>query len=228
MGYGVKFIVSGNYALFTRPEMKVERVSYDVPTPSSMIGLLSSIYWHPGIVYVIDKIYVYNDINFININRNEVNEKLSITSIKSQMKGTKQDISIYRNEKIAQRNSLLLKDVSYGVEAHFILNGEQDNEMDEKKCYNILLRRLKKGQHFSQPFLGCREFSAKVNYVEGDLSTSELKGDIDLGFMLYDLQYHKDKNGNSIDKADPRFYRPRMVDGVIDVNMYAKEGGFVC
>lgn len=228
MGYGIKLKISGDFALFSRPEMKVERVSYDVPTPSAIVGLLSNIYWHPGVVYVIDKIYVYNDIKFTNIRRNELNDKLSYTDVKSQMKGTKSDISIYRGESISQRASLLLKDVSYGVEAHFVLNDEKNEEMDEKKCYNILLRRLKKGQHFNQPCLGCREFPVKVEYIEGDLSPSELSGDVDLGFMLYDLQYHKDKNGNATNNADPRFYRPHMVDGVIDVAKYAKEGGFVC
>ncbi len=228
MGYGIKIKVSGDFALFSRPEMKVEHVSYDVPTPSAIVGLISNIYWHPGILYVIDKIYVYNKVNFTNIKRNELNDKLSINAVKAQMKGTKSDISIYRKESVGQRSSLLLKDVSYGIEAHFILTGEAPEDMDEKKCYNILLRRLKKGQNFNQPYLGCREFSAKVEYVEGDLPPSNLSGDVDLGFMLYDLQYHKDKKGNYTDNADPRFYRPHMIDGVIDVTKYAKEGGFVC
>lgn len=227
MGYGVKFKVSGDFALFSRPEMKVERVSYDVPTPSAMVGLLSNIYWHPGVVYIIDKIYVYNDIKFTNIRRNEVNDKLSYTAVKSQMKDENVDISLYRGDSISQRASLLLKDVSYGIEAHFILTDDKNEDMDVKKCYNILLRRLKKGQYFNAPCLGCREFSAKVELVE-ELPESTLTGDIDLGFMLYDLQYYKDKNGNATNKADPRFYRPHMIDGVIDVTKYAKEGGFVC
>lgn len=227
MGYGFKIKVSGDFALFSRPEMKVERVSYDVPTPSAMVGLLSNIYWHPGVVYIIDKIYVYNDINFINIRRNEVNDKLSFQDVKSQFSGKKDDISIYTKENISQRASLILKDVSYGIEGHFILSNEKNEDMDEKKCYNILLRRLKKGQNFNQPCLGCREFPAKVEYVS-ELEESSIVGDIDLGFMLYDLQYKKDKNGKSTDSANPRFYRPHMVNGIIDVEKYAKEEDFVC
>lgn len=228
MGFGIKIKISGDYALFSRPEMKVERVSYDVPTPSAMVGLLSNIYWHPGVKYVIDKIYVYNEIKFSNIRRNEVNEKLSYNDVKAQMKKTKSDISIYTSENITQRASLLLKDVSYGIEAHFELTDEKSEDMNEKKCYNILLRRLNKGQYFNAPCLGCREFSAKVEYVDGDLPESSLIGDVDLGYMLYDLQYKKDENGNATDNADPRFYRPHMVNGVIDVGKYAGEEDILC
>lgn len=222
MGYGFKILVKGDYALFTRPEMKVERVSYDVPTPSALIGLISSIYWHRGVKYVIDKIYVYNPINFSNILRNEVKDKLSFTSVKAQMKGTKDDISIYRDESITQRASLLLKDVCYGVEFHFELTDEKEETTTEEKCYNILLRRLRKGQSFSQPFLGCREFPAKVSITE-ELDKPNMKGEVDLGYMLYDLVYKKDSEGNPTDDATPRFFRPKMVDGVIDVKEYAKE-----
>ncbi len=230
MGFGVKLIVSGEYALFSRPELKVERVSYDVPTPSAMVGLLSSIYWHPGVKYVVDKIYVYNEVQFLNLRRNEVNDKLSYADVKAKMKGTKSDISIYtaESEARAQRASLLLKDVSYGIEAHFELTDEKTEDMNEKKCYNILLRRLKKGQYFHAPCLGCREFSAKVVYVEGDLPESKLEGDVDLGYMLYDLQYQKDKDGNATNIAEPRFYRPHMINGVIDVSQYSKEGDILC
>ncbi len=222
MGYGIKMVVSGEYALFSRPEMKVERVSYDVPTPSALVGILSSIYWHPGVKYVIDKIYIYEPIKFVNIRRNEVKDKLPYNAVKSQMQGKNKDISIYTKESISQRSSLLLKDVCYGIEAHFELTGDKEEGTTPEKCYNILLRRLRKGQHFSMPCLGCREFPAKVVYAE-TLEPSTLKGDVDLGFMLYDLVYKKDKNRKALDDADPRFYRPHMIDGVIDVAAYAKE-----
>lgn len=222
MGYGIKIMVSGDFALFTRPEMKVERVSYDVPTPSALVGLVSGIYWHKGVKYIIDKIIVYNPIKFINIRRNEVSEKLSKQAVLQQMKGTRDDISLYTKEKISQRASLLLKDVCYGIEFHFELTDEKEETMTEEKCYNILLRRLRKGQHFNQPCLGCREFSAKVELAES-LEDSTLKGDVDLGYMLYDLVYSKDKDGNPLNDAAPRFYRPHMIDGVIDVASYRKE-----
>lgn len=222
MGYGIKILAEGEYALFSRPEMKVERVSYDVPTPSAMAGLISSVYWHPGVKYVIDKIHVLKPIKTINIRRNEVKEKLSFGAVKKQMSGKADDISIYTKENISQRASLLLKDVCYGVEAHFELTDEKDPDETPEKCYNILLRRLRKGQYFSAPFFGCREFPCSVKPVD-EIPKSPLTEDVDLGYMLYDLQYKKDKDGGALDAAEPRFYRPHMIDGVIDVGEYAKE-----
>ncbi len=225
MGYGIKILVEGDYALFCRPEMKVERVSYDVPTPSALAGLISNIYWHPGVKYIIDSIHVLRPVQFVNIRRNEVSEKLLPSAVKKQMDGLADDISIYTKECISQRASLLLKNVFYGVEAHFELTDEKDEEQTPEKCYNILLRRLRKGQHFAQPCLGCREFPAQVTLTD-EIPQSPLTGDIDLGYMLYDLQYKKDKDGKSLDSAEPRFYRPHMVNGVIDVAKYAQ--GLLC
>ena len=219
--FGFRIKIRGDYALFSRPEMKVERVSYDVPTPSALVGLISAIYWHKGVKYIIDKIVVCRPINFINIRRNELSEKLSLKNINAEING-KGSAAVYSSDLRTQRASMLLKDVEYGVEFHFELTDEKDADMTEEKCYNILLRRLKKGQHFNKPCLGCREFPADVELVEA-LPQSTLKGDTDLGYMLYDLQYKRDKEGKSTDSAEPRFYRPHMVDGVIDVACYAKE-----
>lgn len=225
MGYGIKILIEGDYALFSRPEMKVERVSYDVPTPSALVGLISSVYWHPGIKYIIDSIHVLKPIQFVNIRRNEITEKLLPSAVKKQMDGLTDDISIYTKECISQRASLLLKDVRYGVEAHFELTGEKDEEQTPEKCYSILRRRLNKGQYFAAPCLGCREFPARVTLTE-EIPASPITGDTDLGYMLYDLQYQKDNDGRALDSADPRFYRPHMVDGVIDVAKYA--GDLLC
>ena len=219
--FGFRIKIRGDYALFSRPEMKVERVSYDVPTPSALVGLISAIYWHKGVKYIIDKIVVCRPINFINIRRNELSEKLSLKNINAEING-KGSAAVYSSDLRTQRASMLLKDVEYGVEFHFELTDERDADMTEEKCYNILLRRLKKGQHFNKPCLGCREFPADVELVEA-LPQSTLKGDTDLGYMLYDLQYKRNKEGKSTDSAEPRFYRPHMVDGVIDVACYAKE-----
>jgi CRISPR-associated protein Cas5d len=137
------------------------------------------------------------------------------------MSGKAKDLGIYTKESISQRASLLLKDVYYGVSAHFELTKEKDEEQSEDKVYAILSRRLKKGQCFSQPFLGCREFPAKVEWVEA-LPQSTLNYNADLGYMLYDLQYAKDKNGKALDSAEPRFYRPHVENGVIDVQKWAE------
>ncbi len=222
MGFGIEFTVKGELALFTRPEFGVERVSYDVPTPSALVGLISSIYWHPGIKYIIDEIRVYNPIKFMNIRRNEVSEKVKFSDVSKQMKGKTDDIAFYTKDNISQRASLLLKDVYYGVRAHFELTDEKEAEQSEEKVYAILLRRLKKGQFFSQPFLGCREFPAKLEWVE-KLPESTLDYTADLGYMLYDLQYKKSADGRALDSAEPRFYRPHVENGIIDVQKWAKE-----
>lgn len=222
MGYGIKILIKGDYALFSRPELKVERVSYDVPTPGALVGLISAVYWHTGVKYIIDKIYVYNPINFVNVRRNEVSQTVSLAGVEKQMKGGDVDLSIYTKECIAQRASLLLKDVCYGVEAHFVLNGEEDESMTEEKCYNILSRRLRNGQYFNKPCLGCREFPADVTLVDA-LPDSTLSETVDLGYMLYDLVYTKGAKGAYSNSATPRFYRPKMINGVIDVRLYAKE-----
>ena len=222
MAFGFNFIVKGDYALFTRPEFAAERESYDVPTPSALVGLITSVYWHPGVKYVIDEIRIYNPVNFINVRRNEVKDKLPLKSVENMMLNKTRDLSIYTNkERRSQRASLILKDVYYGVSAHFEITKEQDGEQSENKVYAILSRRLKKGQFFSQPFLGCREFPARIEWVEC-LHECTLDYNADLGYMLYDLQYDKDKNGKALDSAVPRFYRPRVEKGVIDVKKWAE------
>lgn len=240
MSYGFKIMIEGDNACFTRPEMKVERVSYDVPTPSAVEGILKSIYWKPAIRYVVDKIVVFNPIKFINIRRNEAKDKLSFQAVKSAMKGGAALPSIEisaANGSISQRGGMILKDVRYGIEFHFELTGIKNDKEDEceEKHYNILLRRLQKGQCFRQPVLGCREFSVKSLTLTDEFPmeeiSSELKGDRDLGFMLYGMRF--EDGGRPVnndwddpkfsDKADAVYYRPHMIDGVIDVQRYRRD-----
>ena len=151
MGYGFKIIVDGDNACFTRPEMKVERVSYDVPTPSALEGMIKSVYWKPSIRYVIDKIVVFNPIRFMNIRRNEVKNKVSLSAVTSAMNGRGGVPEIFISpEMISQRAGMILKDVRYGVEFHFEMTGLRSDHEDEceEKHYNILLRRLRQGQCF--------------------------------------------------------------------------------
>lgn len=235
MGYGFKIIAEGDYALFSRPEMKVERVSYDVPTPGAIEGMLKCIYWKPAIRYVIDKIVVFNPIDFINVRRNEVKDKVSYQGIKKQMRGG-EPITLYTQEIRSQRSAMILKNVRYGIEFHFEMTGIKSDHDDESedKHYNILLRRLQKGQCFRQPVFGTREFPVKKIEIVDEFPyneiSEELKGDIDLGFMLYHMKFRDGgipKNGNwekkkFSDNADPMFYRPHIIDGVIDVTKYAE------
>lgn len=239
MSYGFKILVSGDYACFTRPELKVERVSYDVPTPSALCGMLKSIYWKPAIRYVIDKILVFNPIDFINIRKNEVNSKISYDKVKKQMKDGKTDICIYSSEERSQRASMVLKNVKYGIEFHFELTGLRDeNEIDsENKHYNIIKRRLEKGQFYKAPCLGLREFAINELEVVNEFDLSNINGDVlklgdvDLGYMLYEMKF-KDKgkplnndwnNPKFSDSADAVYYRPHMINGIIDVSKY-REG----
>jgi CRISPR-associated protein Cas5d len=238
MSYGFKIVVEGDYALFTRTEMKVERVSYDVPTVSAMEGLIKCIYWKPAIRIVIDKIVVFNPIKFINVRRNEVKSKISVPS-KQQMESGK-SVEIYTADERSQRAGMILKDVKYGIQFHIELTGLRSEHEDEceEKHYNIMLRRLKNGQCFRQPCLGCREFSVSRITLVDDFDfneiSPELKGDIDLGFMLYGMKFEdggkpKDddwENPKFSDKADAVYYRPHMIDGIIDVGKYRE--GIIC
>lgn len=236
MSYGFKIMVEGDYACFTRTEMKVERVSYDVPSPGALEGMLKSMYWKPAIRYVIDKIIVFNPIDFINIRRNEVKNKVSLSAMKSQMNGKGGDPCIYTSEERSQRASMILKNVRYGVEFHFELTGlKNDNEIDaEKKHYNIIKRRFEKGQCFRTPCLGCSEFPVRSICLVDDFDMNQISnsilelGDVDLGFMSYRVCF-TDKgipingdwdNPKFSDKASTQYYRPHMIGGVIDVAKY--------
>ena len=137
MGYGFKILVEGEYALFTRPEFKVERVSYDVPTVSAMEGLIKSIYWKPAIRIVIDKIVVFHPIRFINIRRNEVSQKIPLASVKKQMNG-KGTVEVLTSQIRSQRASMLLRDVKYGVEFHFEMTGLQSQHPDERDRKSVV------------------------------------------------------------------------------------------
>lgn len=239
MSYGFKVIVEGDYACFVRPELKVERVSYDVPPPGALEGMLKSIYWKPAIKYVIDKIIVFHPINFVNIRRNEVKDKISLNAIKNQMNGKGGNPCIYTSESRSQRASMVLKNVKYGIEFHFELTGlkNEQEEDAENKHYNIIKRRLEKGQCFRTPCLGCSEFPVKYielvdEFDERQISSSirELE-DVDLGYMSYRVEFQD--RGHPIngdwshprfsDKATTSYYRPHMIRGVIDVQKYRRE-----
>lgn len=210
MGFGINLQVSGDYACFTRPEMKVERVSYDVITPSAARGIVEAIYWKPAIRWVIDKLHVLNEIKFTNIRRNEVSEKISAANVKKVMNGS--DIELYQvaPEIRQQRASLILKDVSYVIEAHFEMTDKAGPDDNPKKHYNIALRRMRQGQCYHQPCLGTREFAANVELVEANIPTSDHIGEQDLGWMLWDIDFQNDMN--------PIFFRAIMKNGIIEID----------
>lgn len=208
----VKFEVWGDYALFSRPEFKVERCSYDIITPSAARGILEAVYWHPGLRYKIDRIWVLNPIKFDNIRRNEVEVKISRSSIQSAMSGGDLPYLAVSSDTRQQRASTLLRNVHYVIEAHFEITDKASPSDNEGKFCEIIKRRLKNGQHFHQPYLGCREFPAYIAPFSGiPTVSSELIGEKDLGYMLYDMDYTDYGN------IRPQFFRAIMKDGLIDL-----------
>lgn len=222
MGYGIAIRVRGEYALFTRPEMKVERMSYDVITPSAARGIIEAVYWKPAIRWVIDRIHVLNDIRFTNIRRNEVSEKMSNFAVVRRMNGSEDSLYLDASSKQVrqQRASMILKDVDYVIEAHFELQpGRGGEETMAAKHYNMAVRRFRKGQYFHQPCLGTREFGARVDLIEdGEIPKSKLSGVRELGWMLYDMDF------SDPDDIVPKFFNAVMIDGVIDLTQVTVAG----
>lgn len=212
MGFGFKLELWGNYALFTRPEFKVERVSYDVITPSAARGIAEAIYWKPAVKYYIDKIHIFNEPQFTNIRRNEVSEKILSSDIKRLMEGNKNGKGyISTSDSIQQRASMVLKNVHYIIELHFELTDMAGETDTVEKHYNIALRRMRNGQFYHMPCFGCREFPANFRLIENDIPVSKLSGERDLGYLLYDMDF------NDTENIVPMFFRAKMVDGVIDL-----------
>jgi len=194
--------------------MKVERVSYDVITPSAARGILEAVYWKPSIKWVIDKIHVLNPIRFTNIRRNEVASKIPFGNVKQSMNDLCSPLELYIEEDRQQRAAMVLEDVNYIIEAHFNLTdlagSEEPSDASPEKHYEIMKRRIKKGQCFHQPYLGNREFPAFFEWIEKDLfPPSKISGETDLGFMLHDIDF--------TNNMESRFFRAVMKNGIITV-----------
>lgn len=205
--YGVKLRVWGDYACFTRPEMKTERVSYDVITPSAARAILEAIHWKPAISWHVDRIHVMKPIRFDSIRRNEVEGKISVRNTKTAMSGNDIDLHQYAAEERQQRASMVLRDVEYIIEAHFTLTDKAGESDNEGKHIDIFRRRARDGQCHMRPYFGCREFPVQFELIEGDIPKSQLTGEQDLGWMLWDIDFNNDMN--------PIFFRPVMRDGII-------------
>jgi len=213
MSYGIKLHIWGERALFTRPEMKVERVSYDVITPSAARGILEAIHWKPAIRWVVDSIQVINPIRFESLRRNEVGGKLSAASIGKAMRaGSTESLVSYIEEDRQQRASTFLRDVAYVISAHFELTEKATSEDNEGKHLDIFNRRAARGQCFHTPCLGTREFPASFSLLsksDTPASHESLRGERDLGWMLHDIDF--------VEGMTPRFFRALMRDGLIEI-----------
>lgn len=204
----------GPYACFSRPECKVERVSYSVMTPSAARGVLESILWKPAMAWRIHEILVLAPIRFISIRRNEVNQKIPLSNVRGWMKG-KPIEGYYADGDRAQRNTLALRDVDYAIVASFSLTDAAGPDDNEIKFAEMFRRRLERGQHFQAPYLGCREFAARVDPYEGTPPPLPLSQKI--GSMLLDLRYGK--------TIAPVFFEAEMKDGVVAVPSMTTAGG---
>lgn len=232
MGYGIALRVWGPYACFTRPEMKVERVSYDVMTPSAARGILEAIYWKPSIRWVVDRIHVLAPIKFTNIRRNELGAsgdagvKVPIGTVKKAMNDGCTPVQTIIENNRQQRAAIVLKDVDYIIEAHFVLTekagsigpkGERDpSDCEPGKHYDIFSRRAKQGQCFHHPYFGTREFGVSFSLADKESILSlPHQGDKDLGWMLHDIDFIHDMT--------PRFFRAEMNGGIIVVPAFESE-----
>ncbi len=204
--------VWGDYACFTRPEMKTERMSYDVMTPSAARGLLESIFWHPGLRWYVDRIHVCAPIRFTNLRRNEVKSTVSARSARTVMERGTGDLYLVTAQDIQQRSAMLLRDVRYVIDAHFDLTDRAAPSDNAGKFQDIVKRRIQRGQFYHQPCFGCREFPAQFKACEAvPPCPEELKGERDLGYMLWDLDYSDPEN------ITPLFFRAKLRDGVLEV-----------
>ena len=212
MAYGIRLKVWGEHACFTRPEMKVERVSYDVMTPSAARGILEAIHWKPAIRWVIDAIHVLEPIRFQSIRRNEVGSKIRAGNVRKAMnRGDLEGLLLLVDNDRQQRASTVLVKPAYVIAAHFDITSKADKDDNEGKHLDIFNRRATRGQCFHQPCLGTREFAAGFELIPPDapmpVAIAETR---DLGFMLWD-----------IDHAAPgrpsMFFRAQLENGVLRV-----------
>ncbi len=199
--------VRGDFACFTRPEMKVERVSYDVITPSAARAIFDAILWKPAIRWQITRIEVLNPVRWVNLRRNEVGSTIPVSNVKKAMHGTLDRLALDVESDRQQRAGLFLRDVRYRLHAHFEL---LDKNESPAKYSEMFERRARKGQCFNQPYLGCREFACAFRLPD-DADPPPIAETRDLGWMLYDLDYRDPAH------PAPRFFNARMENGVIDV-----------
>ena len=216
MSYGIKLHCWGDFALFTRPEMKVERVSYDVITPSAARGVIEAIYWKPEIRWVIDRLHVLRPIRFTSQRRNEVAIKIPDGKVRAAMKSGRGNLAMYVESERQQRAALLLRDVAYVIEAHFEILSGDENKAKHLDQFN---RRARAGQCFTRPYLGTRECAADFALIENDADIPAVDSSLiddnerNLGWMLHDIDF---KNGRQ-----SRFFHAKMTNGIVNVPPFA-------
>jgi CRISPR-associated protein Cas5d len=204
--------VSGDYACFTRPEMKVERVSYDVITPSAARAVFEAILWKPAVRWHVRKIEVLKPVRWMNLRRNEVASVVSVSNVKSAMKKGSGNLGLNIEDDRQQRAGLFLRDVAYRLHADLEFIRDKDKEGNARKYEDMFERRAQKGQCVNQPYLGCREFAAHFRLVEDATKEPAPIGmNEKLGYMLHDLDFSNPSD------PQPKFFRAEVKGGVMEV-----------
>lgn len=211
--------VSGPFACFTRPEMKVERVSYDVMTPSSARSIFEAILWKPAIRWRVHRIEVLKPIRWINLRRNEVNAVVSTRNVQQAMAAGSGKLGIYIEDERQQRAGYFLRDVAYRIHADLSLAPGHTPE-PLAKYTEMFTRRARKGQCVNQPYLGCREFSAAFTLVTPDgPAAAPISESRALGWMLHDLDFTHPNDPQA------RFFNAALVNGVVEVPPFEEARG---
>ena len=210
---GFTIDVRGDFACFTRPEMKAERVSYDLITPSAARAVFESICWKPAIRWQVERIELLNPVRWINLRRNEVGSVISSRNVEAAMRSGSGNLALYVDEDRQQRAGLFLRDVRYRLHARFELTDRAGPADNAGKFADMFRRRAARGQCVNQPYLGCREFSAEVRLVEQPEQEPQALAEEtrDLGWMFYDFDF-----ANPAQPA-PRFFRAQLQQGVLEV-----------
>ncbi|WP_338844731.1 type I-C CRISPR-associated protein Cas5c [Massilia sp. W12] len=205
--------VRGDFACFTRPEMKVERMSYDVITPSAARAIFEAILWKPALRWRILRIEVLNEIAWMSLRRNEVANVIPMRNVQSAMKAGTGNLGLYIEDDRQQRAGLFLRDVAYRLHAQFTLQPDCGENNSVEKFHEMFVRRAQKGQCVNQPYLGCREFACDFRLVDNPASEAPaLDKTQDLGWMLYDMDFGKGEI------AKPHFFHAKLQNGVLDVS----------
>ncbi len=212
----------GPLAIFTRPELKTERVSYEVPTPSSVRGMFEAICWKPAIQWHVERIYVFNEISFTAMKRNELNNKSIMPSKQMMDCGMREftqgiyGINVEDEQARAQRNTVALRNVDYQFEAFFTLTERAGADDNIYKFVDMFTRRVKNGQHFHQPYFGCRECIAEIlppieKPKERSISISK-----ELGIMLWDIEF----GGGEARQNTPLFFNAKLENGKMEIPLH--------
>jgi len=210
--------VSGDFACFTRPEMKVERVSYDVMTPSAARAVFEAIFWKPAVRWRVRRIEVLKPIRWINLRRNEVGAVMSVRNVQTAMNGGDGVLALNIEDERQQRAGLFLRDVSYRIHADLDIRPDRVDQSPPAKYRAMFERRAEAGQCVNQPYLGCREFAARFQYIaDPAVEPLPIVESRDLGWMLHDLDFAKPAD------PQPRFFRAQMANGVVDVPAWEDE-----